>query len=803
MKRILSLAIVCAMLLSMVPASIAESGEGYIAAPYNAAEVDPRVTYMEPAFYENENGPTIGVTTVGVLNVDGLYFKDSNNNKELDVFEDWRLDAETRAADLVTKMTVMEQAGFVFNALMLRPEFNKLDEVKNEDGTINPAKVFAIVPEGEKTQTLTMNNPDGAGFAAPDDQVLTEGKVRAAVYRGGLNCDASVVALHNNVGNQIVEWSAANNGTPAIPYILISNPISAGFPDSLGMAAAVIGDGNFDAIREYAEVDRQMWRAQGISFMYGPQIDLVTDPRWPRNNGTYGEREDIVAGIIDALVDGYQSGKEGPNEKSVILSAKHFPGDGASENGFESHTYQGQWRLYPTPGSLEKYQLVGFQAAIDAGVGAIMPCYSRDTADERSAKQTYRGMEVNPTELGAAYSDVIITKLLRETMGFKGFVNSDSGITTMQTFGVEDLTMPERLAKLVTSGVDAIGSALSPEQIVEAVENGTLAKADLDRATQNRSAALFKQGFFENTYLDYNKADEVRATNMATAQEQAYNMHLKATVLMKNHEAALPLQANAGTKLFIQSYTGTGEDEATLTALTDLFTAQGFEIVDKAADAEIAYLYVQPKATNTTGAGPSEAVLSLVENFEVDERDMAGNDSGFSATGRLAEEAGLPSPRKTGNKVEVTTVEDVKKIAKTAKTVHENGGKVIGTIVCTSPWIVDALEPHCDALLAQYTTSGASLANAYKARVDVIVGNYNPTGKLSVTMPASEDVVALTYTDNGDGTWTETCASPNDVPGYDKDQYMSADVLAKSPSGSYAYKDADGNLYVSGFGLSY
>ena len=49
----------------------------------------------------------------------------------------------------------------------------------------------------------------------------------------------------------------------------------------------------------------------------------------------------------------------------------------------------------------------------------------------------------------------------------------------------------------------------------------------------------------------------------------------------------------------------------------------------------------------------------------------------------------------------------------------------------------------------------------------------------------------------------EECASPNDVPGYDKDQYMDADVLAKSPSGSYAYKDADGNLYVSGFGLSY
>ena len=133
----------------------------------------------------------------------------------------------------------------------------------------------------------------------------------------------------------------------------------------------------------------------------------------------------------------------------------------------------------------------------------------------------------------------------------------------------------------------------------------------------------------------------------------------------------------------------------------------------------------------------------------------------------------------------------------------ETGGKVIATIVCTSPWILDNLEPSCDALLAQYTTSAASLSNAYSAQVDVIVGNYNPTGKLSVTMPSCEAVIALTEVRDADGNLLyEECASPNDVPGYDKDQYMDPEVLAQSPSGSYIYKDADGNSYVSGFGLS-
>lgn len=797
MKRILSTIIAAAILLSMMPVSLAESSAEYIPAPYNAAEVDPTKTYLEPVFYENEDGPTIGVTTVGVIVQDGLYFKDADNDQELDVFEDWRVDAETRAADMVSKMTLMEQAGFVMNALMVNPVSRTLDEVKNEDGTIDPAKVMTIIPEGEKTPNLTMYNASASYFASNDDQVMTDGKIRAGVYRGGLNYDASVVALYNNIATAIAEWDSAKAGTPAIPFTLISNPIAAGFPDSLGMAAAVLGDGNYDAIKEYAEVDRQMWRAQGITFMYGPQIDLVTDPRWPRNSGTYGEREDVTAGIITALVDGYQYGTEGVNENSVVLSAKHFPGDGAAENGFESHTAQGQWRLYPTEGSLEKYQLVGFQAAIDAGVGAIMPCYSRDAADERSVTQSYRGHEIQVNELGSAYNEEIITTLLRDIMGFEGFVNSDSGITQVQNYGAEDLTSIERFAKLITAGTDAIGGELYPEGIAAAVVAGLLPKEDLDRANIYRATALFKQGLFDNAYLDYEKADEVRATNMATAQEQSYQLHLKATVLMKNHEGALPLAKDAGTKLYIASFTGNGEDEATIEAMTALFEAQGFEIVKKAADAEVAYLYVQPKATISTSSSASEGVLSLVEDFEVDERTVSGSADMSNLNTITVSQA------KTGEKIEVTTLYDVDEIAEIAETVHGNGGKVIATIVCTSPWILDALEPHVDGLLAQYTTSAASVANAYSAQVDVIVGNYNPTGKLSVTMVACEEVIALTEVTREDGTVYEVCASPNDVPGYDKDQYMSAEVLAQSPSGSYAYKDADGNLYVSGFGLSY
>ena len=790
MKRIISILATLALVLSLVPAVFAE--DSYIPAPYDPNEVDPAVTYMEPAFYENENGPTIGVTTVGVIVKDGLYFKDLNNNKELDVFEDWRNDARTRAADMVSKMALEDQAGFLFNALAITPGVPKLDMAKNEDGSINPAAIVTFLGEGEESKNAYSNS-----FAGLDSFVINTQKVRAGVYRGGLNFDASTVALYNNIVTEMAEADSALRGVPAIPVTILSNPISAGFPDAPGLAAAVMGDGNYDAIREYAEVDRQMWAAQGINAMYGPQVDLVTDPRWPRNFETLTERPEVAAGIITALVDGYHMGTDGLKPGAVALSVKHFPGDGAAENGFESHTAQGQWRLYPTEGSLEKYQLVAFQAAIDAKCGSIMPCYSRDAADDRSAVQTYRGQEIPVNQLGSAYNKDIITTLLRDIMGFDGYVNTDSGIVTGQTYGVEDLSMTERYALLIAAGSDAIGSGLRTDLVIEAVETGILAKEDLDRANINRAVSIFEQGRFDNPYLDYNKADEVRATNLETAAAQAYALNQKSVVLMKNHENALPLAPNAGTKIYIASYTGTGEDEDMLAALTELFTAQGFEVVDKAKDAEVAYFYVQPKATNSTNGSATEAVLSLVEDYEVDERELSGGSEGSFGQGVTA------SQKKTGDKLEVTTVADMKKLVKAADTVHENGGKVIATVVCTSPWILTNLEPLCDALLAQYTTSGASLNNARKAQVDVITGAFNPTGKLAVTMVSSEDVIALTYVENEDGTYLETCASPNDVPGYDKDQYIDPAILANVKGGSYAYQDADGNYYVSGFGLSY
>ena len=136
----------------------------------------------------------------------------------------------------------------------------------------------------------------------------------------------------------------------------------------------------------------------------------------------------------------------------------------------------GQWRIYRTPGSMEKYHLPPFQRAFDHKVSSIMPDYSRIATDGRAVPQTYRGEITSTEEVPSAYSKELITDLARNKMGFDGYVNSDSGITTVQIYGVENLTEPERYAKAISAGTDVIGGNTDPENIVKAVEDGLLPK---------------------------------------------------------------------------------------------------------------------------------------------------------------------------------------------------------------------------------------------------------------------------------------------------------------------------------------
>lgn len=787
----------------------AADAEGYIASPYSIdAELQGPTEYLEPVFYENEDGPTIGVTLVGVIKEDGQYFRDSNNNQKLDVFEDWREDTDTRIADLLTKLNTQQRVGLLVNQMTSTPEISSADEAYDADGKVMLNKLVKLTEdplnawvegdgapiEGEEVDWENTNDNQRANSTG---EMLTY-ESRSGVVRS--TTDATVGALWNNSLNMIAEYAAVAKKEPTVPFMIISNPQhmgglidvsdadkGAGVPGSnMGVASAVMGDvkagGDYSLVERFADLDRQVWDAKGITRMYGEQIDLITDPRWDRNNTTYTEDPEALAGIATALIKGYQTGTDGAQKGDVALIMKHFPGDGAMYNGLDSHNYVGRWRIYQTEGSFEKYQLPGFQAAVDAGVSGIMTSYSADALPGTfgSVAQSYKGVELEAEGKGSAYNDTIINKLLKDTMGFKGFINTDSGVITLgEDYGVEHMTLAEKKAALINVGCDVIGDswyANDWSDYKDIIESGDLKPEALDRANRNILMVTMNQGLFENPYKDIEKSNNTVAGLTNELSAIGTEMSQKSVVLMKNHDNVLPLKDTA-KKVYVASFTERGKNEDAIKEWTTAFETAGFEIVDSEEDADIAFLSVVPGGVTSDNIDFN--TIDLVDGLDVPEIAI---DENYNIV-------------RTGEEVEATTLMDVDDIADIAETVHENGGIVVASVNISSPWILTNLEPYCDGIIGAFST-------AVSSQMDVLTGAYNPTGVLPVTMPSCNEVLEIEDVEV-DGVTYMLSVSPNDVPGYDKDQYMEADVLAKSPSGSYAYQDGDGNIYKAWFGLSY
>lgn len=743
--------------------------DGYIAAPYTAADADALTAQiLDPVFYENADGPTIGVTLLGVIAQDGQYFRDLDNDQELDDFEDWRLDAETRAKAMAAALTDEQLTHQVANNGAYSPKSTAAADVVDENG--DPVWTLLYPATGGFGAGGGEEDPDATNI-----EMLNNDGFRTFVLRS--NPETEVAVWFNNGLEQYSEYDAITNGEVTVPFYTFTNPIAHGLPNSEGVAAASLGAGNADAVLEDAQYDRQVMWAKGVDGLYGPQVDLATDPRWSRNSSTYGEREDMSAEIAANLVEGYQNGDQGMVEGSVLVTIKHFPGDGAAYNGFESHGQTGRYRIYSTENSLADYQLKPFIAAFEAGAAGVMPGYSQPIVDERIAPQsiTYNGetYDIRFGGRGNAFNEDILQTLLRGILGFDGLINSDSLMTNAQQ-GVEDLSSYERMVQFIKAGCQAgvisFDDATASDLLDQALAAGDVTREELEAAAAGRLLPQIQTGNLDNPYRDLEES--VATVNELTPQVEALaeQFNLDSVVLMKNTDSALPL-SDTGVSIYVQGFNQNDDYDAT--ALTEALEAAGYTVVDDYNEADVAYLRVDP---TIVGTGSSElAILDLAEDVETPVYDN--------------------NAKRTDDTAMVTTVYGMDEFKEIADAVHANGGKVIGEINASNAWILTNMEPYCDALLGTFKNTDESI-------VQVVSGAYNPTGKLPLTMVADASVIALVETDLGEETW-DVCVSPNDVPGYVKDDYMDEDVLANSPSGSYAYKDADGNMYVSGFGLSY
>ncbi len=466
--------------------------------------------------FKNELHELVQQKSGVIKEVEGFAYRDLNKNGQLDVYEDPRQPLAARVEDLLAQMTLAEKAGTLFiNGATV-----------NEDGSLDEKAGAPGFGRVAKTQMLAqwMNHFNLWQIPGPE-----------------------AVAKWYNSLQQFAE--STRLGIPVTiasdPRNHFSNTIFAMAANGFSQWCETPGFGALDdpeLVRRFAEIAREEYLAVGMRVALHPQIDLATEPRWPRISGTFGEDAEVSARLVKAYIEGFQGPELGSN--SVACMTKHFPGGGPQNQGLDPHFEFQQGQIYP--GDNFDYHLIPFEAAFEAKTASIMPYYGVP-------------MDQTAENVGMAYNKTIITTLLRQKYGFDGVVCTDWGLVTdlhmgetvwpARAWGVEHLSEAERVLKILEAGCDQFGGESRPDLVLELVASGKLTEERLDQSVRRLLKQKFELGLFDNPFVDESRIPEVFGQPEALALGLATQS--RAMTLLKNAGDVLPLAGRP--KVFVQN----------------------------------------------------------------------------------------------------------------------------------------------------------------------------------------------------------------------------------------------------------
>lgn len=377
-------------------------------------------------------GPAGTPNSDTLTTTDGYVYRDLNHNGRLDIYEDRRQPIPARIDDLLKQMNLEEKAGMLFiNGTRV-----------NDDGSIEdkPATgMFAFAPNAlhlirqEKMNHFNL-------WAVPSPAALAKWYNNMQRY----------VQDSTRLGIPITIASDPRNHFSSSIFAMTANTFSQ-WCEPLGLGA--IGDSALT--RRFADISRREYLAVGIREALHPQVDLATEPRWPRISGTFGEDAALTARMAKAYILGYQGEKL--DSSSVATMTKHFPGGGPQKEGLDPHFPFQKGQVYP--GHHFNYHLIPFEAAFEVHTAAIMPYYGVP-------------MGLTSENVGFSFNKEIITGLLRNKYHYDGVVCTDWGLVTdanmggmvwpARAWGVEQLSREDRVKKIIDAGVDQLGGRTVP-----------------------------------------------------------------------------------------------------------------------------------------------------------------------------------------------------------------------------------------------------------------------------------------------------------------------------------------------------
>ena len=616
--------------------------------------------------------------------------------KELLPYQNPKLSVEQRVNDLVSRMTLQEKVG----QLRCTLAWNYYT-IKGKN--VEPSELFKKdIAEGQIGMLW------GTYRADPWTQKSLENGLNPELAAKAGNALQKYVIEHTRLGIPLFLAEEAPHGHMAIGTTV--------FPTGFGMAATW----NPALIEKTGEVIGQEIRLQGGHISYGPVLDLAREPRWSRVEETMGE-DPVLAGELGAAMVKGLGGGILSKPYSTIATLKHFIGYGTTEAG------QNGGITIAGARELQESFLPPFKKAINAGALSVMT--------------SYNSLDGIPSTCSKA----LLTDLLRTQWGFNGFVVSD-------LYSIDGIHGTHRVAETkqqagvmaLKAGVDADLGALAFGRLEDAVQKGMVTEAEIDVAVKRILKMKFEMGLFEHPYVDAAQAKQlVRSDNNKAV---ALQVAREVITLLKYQNHVLPLSKTQKVLVcgpnadnvynMLGDYTAPQEDGNVKTILAG--------IRSKLPASQVTYVK-GCAVRDTTASNIAEAVAAAKE-ADVIVVAVGGSSArdfktSYKETGAAVTDSKTISDMDCGEGFDRATLTPLGHQMQLLKALKATGKPLVVVYIEGRPMDKSWAAQHADALLTAYypgQEGGTAIA-------DVLFGDYNPAGRLPVSVPANVGQIPVYY----------------------------------------------------------
>jgi beta-glucosidase len=499
------------------------------------------------------------------------------------------------------------------------------------------------------------------------------------------------------------------------------------FPIPLGMSATW----NMEAVEQAAHIAAKEAGADGICWTFSPMVDIARDPRWGRVSEGNGEDPYLGGQIAQAMVRGYQGvgGKAFASNEQIMSCVKHYALYGAAEAGRDyntvdmSHNRMFNEYLYP------------YRAAVEAGVGSVMASFNEVDGVPATANRW------------------LLTDVLRRQWDFSGFVVTDyTGINEMTDHGIGDLQTVAARALCAGVDMDMVGEGFL-STLEKSIRESKVSETEIDRACRRILEAKYKLGLFADPYK---YCDPARGTDIFSAENRAIARKIasESFVLLKNENNLLPLERKGSIAVVgpladtRSNMLGTWSVAARADAPETL--VQGLKTV---AGEHVDILYA--KGSNLTSDPELEDRATMFDRtLHRDERtaesllnealQIAGKaDVIVAALGESSEFSGEASSRS------VIDIPDAQ--LRLLKALVQTGKPVVLVLFTGRPLTLTWEDEHVPSILNVWFGG----TEAAVAIADVLFGDVNPSGKLTVSFPRNTGQIPVYYNHKNTGRPSE------------------------------------------------